>query len=65
MLYTHLAGRINGGMTSKQCHHNSNLTEKPSNKPLRGQVSKEKVLALQVEGQDATWMTIKRKGIPT
>ena len=54
MLYTHLAGRINGGMTSKQCHHNSNLTEKPSNKPLRGQVSKEKALALQVEGQDAT-----------
>ena len=35
-----------------------NLTEKPSTKALMGQVSEEKSFALQVEGQDAIWMTI-------
>jgi len=35
-----------------------NLIEKPSNKALMGQAYEEKALAVQVEGQDAIWMTI-------
>ena len=38
-----------------------NLIEKPSNKALMGQASEEKALAVQVEGQDAIWMTIKER----
>ena len=35
-----------------------NLVEKPSSKTLMGQVLGEMSLALQVEGQDITWITI-------
>ena len=58
MFYTHLAGRINGGMTLNSVIKVHNLIEKPSSEALMGQVSEEKTLVVQVEGQDAIWMTI-------